>query len=186
MGNRKMNNKQYTTEEIINRLKAGERITAIDGCNMPNGKDALIIGKSYEVKEYFGGCDFEIESEEYKCHEFDAETFSQFFMFTYDYEVMKSEDVPLKETAPEEFNELSQNHLDSLRLLRHNGLFDKHNSSPQIPEWLQRERVKFWCRCYANLVDKYAHDDCAFRANTDLKQFDKRFLNKDDDGSTTS
>lgn len=59
-------------------------------------------------------------------------------------------------------------------------------TEPQIPEWLQRERVKFWCRCYANLVDKYAHDDCAFRANTDLKQFDKRFLNKDDDKTTTS
>lgn len=149
-----MNNKQYTTEEITRRLKAGERITAIDGCNMPNGKDALIIGRTYKVKEYFGGGDFEIESEEYKCHEFDAETFSQFFMFTSDYEAMKGE---------EKKNTLKQGDLQN-----------------DILEWLQRERVRFWCRCYANLVDKYAHDICAFRANTDLEQFDKRFLNNYD------
>lgn len=173
-----MNNKQYTTREITRRLKSGERITAIDGCNMPNGKDALIIGRTYEVKEYYDDGNFEIRSEEFDIHEFDAESFSQFFMFTSDYEKMKSEEKGMEaayKTIQEE-KKLPFVNLGSTTLIEKN----------DIPEWLQRERVKFWCRCYANLVDKYAHDICAFRANTDLKQFDKRFLNKDDDGSTTS
>lgn len=149
-------NKQYTTEEITRRLKAGERITAIDGCNMPNGKDALIIGRTYEVKEYFGGGDFEIESEEYKCHEFDAGTFSQFFMFTSDYEKMKSEEA--KDTV------------------KHGTLYD---APTEIPEWLQRERVRVWGNSYLVYTNFGSSlDKCVEYANKDLEQFDKRFLNQ--------
>ena len=154
-----MNNKQYTTEEIINRLKAGERITAIDGCNMPNGKDALIIGRTYKVKEYFGGGDFEIESEEYKCHEFDAETFSQFFIFTSDYEAMKNEEA--KDTMKQG---------------------DIHDAPTDIPEWLQRERVRFWGNSFREYKAAYMKntDDAISMANEDLEQFDKRFLTQKD------
>ena len=154
-----MNNKQYTTEEIINRLKAGERITAIDGCNMPNGKDALIIGRTYKVKEYFGGGDFEIESEEYKCHEFDAETFSQFFIFTSDYEAMKNEEA--KDTMKQG---------------------DIHDAPTDIPEWLQRERVRFWGNSFREYKADYMKntDDAISMANEDLEQFDKRFLTQKD------
>lgn len=158
-----MNNKQYTTEEIINRLKAGERITAIDGCNMPNGKDALIIGRTYEVKEYFGGGDFEIESEEYKCHEFDAEEFSQFFMFTSDYEAMKSEEKGDNET-----------------------LHPLTETKQDIPEWLQRERVRFWKECFLRTDNTMTYEEASDYSDGCIEEFDKRFLNKDDDGSTTS
>lgn len=163
--------KQYTTEEIINRLKAGERITAIDGCNMPNGRDALIIGKSYEVKEYFGGGDFEIESEEYKCHEFDAETFSQFFMFTSDYEAMKSWE--LKRKVEDDYNKLLKDEMNHKK---------EELTEPQIPEWLQRERVRFWGNRFGEYKAAYMKntDDAISMANEDLEQFDKRFLNKED------
>lgn len=167
-----MNNKQYTTEEIINRLKAGERITAIDGCNMPNGKNALIIGRTYKVKEYFGGGDFEIESEEYKCHEFDAETFSQFFIFTSDYEKIKSEEKGMEaayKTIQEE-KKLPFVNIGSTTLIENN----------EIPEWLQRERVAHWSRCLAKNLIKYGSEQAGLEADRELIEFDKRFLNNYD------
>lgn len=57
-------------------------------------------------------------------------------------------------------------------------------TEPQIPEWLQRERVRFWCDVL--LQTKGTAIYRINTANTYLATFDKRFLNKDDDESTTS
>lgn len=51
-------------------------------------------------------------------------------------------------------------------------------TEPQIPEWLQRERVRFWGNSFREYKAAYMKntEDAISMANEDLKQFDKRFL----------
>lgn len=130
-------NKQYTTEEITRRLKAGESVT------YRNDDNPISLSTSYNDGSIFfnaGVICYEL------CH------FNKIFMFTSDYEAMKSEEA--KDT-------LKQG--------------DLHDAPTDIPEWLQRERVMFWVNAFIASKGQTTFD-CSNYADKCLEQFDKRFL----------
>jgi hypothetical protein len=143
--------KQYTTEEIITRLKTHETFVAI---KMLLGDliRYISVGNQYACRDVGLSTFTIIDDLKYK-RQFDISDFNTYFMFTSDYESMKSEEKGDNET-----------------------LHPLTETKQEIPEWLQRERVRFW----GNSFREYKAEDAISMANEDLKEFDKQFLNQKD------
>lgn len=165
--------KTYTTEEITRRLKAGESITAINECKMTYGKVAFCIGNSYEYVLLKNKMEITVKSFVDNQHYFPIDEFLKYFMFTSDYENMKSEE---KENIEEDFTDVT------IPFGKKKETHKIEGNSTDIPEWLQRERVRFWGNSFREYKADYMKntDDAISMANEDLKEFDKRFLNQKD------
>ena len=162
-------NKTYTTEEIVHRLKAHETFVAI---KMLLGDliRYISVGNQYACRDVGLSTFTIIDDLKYK-RQFDISDFNTYFMFTSDYEAMKSEEKGM-EAAYQTLNtekKLPFMSLGSTTLIEKN----------DIPEWLQRERVRFWGNRYSDYKESYMQIEAAISmANEDLQEFDKRFLNQ--------
>ena len=150
-------NKTYTTEEIVHRLKAHETFVAI---KMLLGDliRYISVGNQYACRDVGLSTFTIIDDLKYK-RQFDISDFNTYFMFTSDYEAMKSdENTTISKTE----------------------IVDEPKQ--EIPEWLQRERVRFWGNRFGEYKAAYMKntDDAISMANEDLEQFDKRFLTQKD------
>lgn len=146
--------KTYTTEEILTRLNAHEIFIAIKPL-LGDLIRYISIGNQYTCRDVSLSTFTIIDDLKYK-RQFDISEFNTYFMFTSDYEAMKSEEnttISKTETV------------------------DTPKEEPQIPEWLQRERVRFWRDAFIASKGQTTFD-CSNYADKCLEKFDKRFLNK--------
>ena len=159
-------NKTYTTEEIISRLKTHETFVAI---KMLLGDliRYISIGNQYACRDVGLSTFTIIDDLKYK-RQFDISDFNTYFMFTSDWEAMKSEE----RDAPRNTSKYQFPNLGSTTMIE----------KQEIPEWLQRERVRFWGNSFREYKAAYMKntDDAISMANEDLEQFDKRFLTQKD------
>lgn len=143
-----MEYKQYTTEEITRRLKAGESVTYIGEPRL----DITKFKKYYPVR--MSNFRFFLNNDANDEYYYFFTEFNNSFMFTSDYEAMKSEEA--KDTLKQS---------------------DLHDAPTDTPEWLQRERVMFWVNAFIASKGQTTFD-CSNYADKCLEQFDKRFLNQ--------
>ena len=175
---------KYTEKEILERLTNGETITAINPCTFVNSKvDQFNVGKTYipygDKGRFMFVEYFTVISNVDVNHKVFIKDLCDYFMFTTDYEAMKSEEKGM-EAAYQTLNtekELPFVNLGSTTLI--------NQPEPPIPEWLQRERVRFWGNRYGIYLDRFSRysarlDNCFSLADRDLEQFDKRFLTQKD------
>lgn len=144
--------KQYTTEEIVRRLNKHEIFVAIKPL-LGDLIRYISVGNQYACRDVSLSTFTIIDDLKYK-RQFDISDFNTYFMFTSDYEAMKSEEKWYNET-----------------------LHPLTETKQEIPEWLQRERVAHWSRVFATHASLGKKEDvCINWANSGVEEFDKRFL----------